>query len=633
MTKDTHLIFFHILDDSKELPSSNSKGLGAILNRLTTQQAPAPPPPPPPPTNQEPEKFNEINHWSLLADNMQASSLSSFEPIESYLSQDLLRVTAQNKEDAAQLLVIENRPAKDAFEVARHMVMCWVNAGYSYDQLFNVVQCTNAEDILPPRDPSDSTRFFIGPKKPGDKKDFLAYKFINQFKKMNRTMNARQIDYVVWRSLLYVMRGCDKKLPNQHASASGGGQYKVSYNYLPPGLREMENATKYKQTADESADFSHFAVTTVDSVSKEDLPSNIELSEDPMNIIIDPKGIHANQNKEIVPRRKYFVGSVSIEYILYKGKMEVYEISLFCQDMTSIELFVVPEALKNDPAVLEALGFTLNKNLNKYFYVQTGTGCVLATNMKKAVEKLTEFLESKRNAANENQNNGLILLCKNQNYLSALMHVLNVNQDLTLNTIKGFGLLDSVCNVGEIQINMVGNGVCLSATVVTGGSRSEEILAKSKSEILFKALEAGLQVCNPGYETFVQPHCFPVDGSKVKILKTKMKNLDAFYDLELFLAAELKSHQVEVYLEGLYANEVKDLRHKSDIVAHKFCQILVNLNLDVEILQAKYAQSGLFTINPDLILDQMDQAHRLKVLNQTRACIDFVRKYFRSSVQ
>ena len=33
----------------------------------------------------------------MLADNMQSSSLRSFENIESYLSQDLLRVTAQNK--------------------------------------------------------------------------------------------------------------------------------------------------------------------------------------------------------------------------------------------------------------------------------------------------------------------------------------------------------------------------------------------------------------------------------------------------------------------------------------------------------------------------------------------------------
>ena len=73
---------------------------------------------------------------------------------------------------------------------------------------------------------------------------------------------------------------------------------------------------------------------------------------------------------------------------------------------------------------------------------------------------------------------------------------------------------------------MVGNGVCFS-TAVTTGTRTEEILAKTKPEILFKALESGLQTGNPGYEDFVQPHCFPVDGSKVKQLKSRSKNLES----------------------------------------------------------------------------------------------------------
>ena len=54
-------------------------------------------------------------------------------------------------------------------------------------------------------------------------------------------MNSRQIDYAVWKSLVYVMRGCEKIV-----NTTSGSGYKVSYNYLPPGLREMEAATKYK---------------------------------------------------------------------------------------------------------------------------------------------------------------------------------------------------------------------------------------------------------------------------------------------------------------------------------------------------------------------------------------------------
>ena len=66
------------------------------MDRLAASTSQPPPPPPglPPP---EPAVSEEINHWSMLADNMQSSSLRSFENIESYLSQDLLRVTTQNK--------------------------------------------------------------------------------------------------------------------------------------------------------------------------------------------------------------------------------------------------------------------------------------------------------------------------------------------------------------------------------------------------------------------------------------------------------------------------------------------------------------------------------------------------------
>ena len=100
------------------------------------------------------------------------------------------------------------------------------------------------------------------------------------------------------------------------------------------------------------------------------------------------------------------------------------------------------------------------------------------------------------------------------------------------------------------------------------------------------------------------------------------------YDLDMFISAELKLNKVEVYLEGIYAIDHKDLRHKCDIVAHKFCQALVDLNLDLSTLRQKFS-TALFNINPDLILNQMEKHQRLKVINQTRACIDFVHQYFR----
>ena len=68
----------------------------------------------------------------------------------------------------------------------------------------------------------------------------------------------------------------------------------------------------------------------------------------------------------MLPRRNYFLASVHIEFIMFKGKQEVYEINLFCQDQSSLELIVVPEAIKNDTSTLDALGFTWNRNLNRY---------------------------------------------------------------------------------------------------------------------------------------------------------------------------------------------------------------------------------------------------------------------------
>jgi hypothetical protein len=81
------------------------RGLAGVLERLQTSN-----PPPPPPMAERPD--SQINHWSMLADNIQANNLNSFEKLEGYLSQDLLRVTSQNKEDGIALLLVNRRPTK-----------------------------------------------------------------------------------------------------------------------------------------------------------------------------------------------------------------------------------------------------------------------------------------------------------------------------------------------------------------------------------------------------------------------------------------------------------------------------------------------------------------------------------------
>ena len=55
------------------------------------------------------------------------------------------------------------------------------------------------------------------------------------------------------------------------------------------------------------------------SIKISDLPPNIELSEDPMNIIIDPQGLRTAAKGETMPRRKYFFAAVHIEFMIFKG--------------------------------------------------------------------------------------------------------------------------------------------------------------------------------------------------------------------------------------------------------------------------------------------------------------------------
>ena len=333
----------------EETSEVKSRGIGAVLDRIQASALSAAPPPPPP--QELPQQ--EINHWSMLADNIQASSLTSFEKLESYLSQDLLRLSSNSLEQAQDLLKISNRPAKDAFEVARHMVMCWVNTGYSFPQLWSKVNQSNVEDILPPRDPNDTSGFNILEGAKNEK--YLASKFVHQLKRLNKSMNDKQVDYVVWKTLLYVMRGCGKVVQQNNVKG-----FKVSYNYLPPGLRELEAGNKYSKDSTEVF-----------------MDNPQDLSEDPLNIIIDPYATVKSKAKfsskgqaEVMPRRKYFIAAVHLEWIMFKGKPEIYEIGIHCQDMSKLELVIIPEALKVDQASLEALGFTLNRYLDILTFTQ-----------------------------------------------------------------------------------------------------------------------------------------------------------------------------------------------------------------------------------------------------------------------
>jgi hypothetical protein len=69
---------------------------------------------------------------------------------------------------------------------------------------------------------------------------------------------------------------------------------------------------------------------------------------------------------------------------------------------------------------------------------------------QKGLEKFSEFLEEKRNSStSENQNNGLVLLFRGEEELSVMLAAWQAtgHNDLMLDTVKGFGCLDTYMEV------------------------------------------------------------------------------------------------------------------------------------------------------------------------------------------
>ena len=52
------------------------------------------------------------------------------------------------------------------------------------------------------------------------------------------------------------------------------------------------------------------------------------------------------------------------------------------------------------------------------------TGCVNAVYASTAIDKMVAYFESKRNAVNENQNNGLIMLTEDEEQLSIFLDII-----------------------------------------------------------------------------------------------------------------------------------------------------------------------------------------------------------------
>ena len=162
-----------------------------------------------------------------------------------------------------------------------------------------------------------------------------------------------------------------------------------------------------------------------------------------------------------LPNRKYIIGSVFIEWeCIEGGRPEVFEISVYFPNMESLTLYLVTKTMQGHPELLKQNGFVIDPDLpNKYYFVQKGLGCSDAMFFREAIDKMVEYLEAKRNAKGENQNNGLILLFRGYEELAVLVRSLEWagHHDVLLGKVYDEHLRRRMSDGKRLQLKGVGD--------------------------------------------------------------------------------------------------------------------------------------------------------------------------------
>ena len=123
------------------------------------------------------------------------------------------------------------------------------------------------------------------------------------------------------------------------------------------GLRELENSVKSSNE------------TSVAKSADDDDDDKMEyLSSDPLNRIIDP--VAGSHRPGELPNRKYLLGSVHLDWVVINGRPEIFEISVYVTDMTSLDLYIVTDGLQKHQDTLEHLNFVSNPDRHEFYYVQ-----------------------------------------------------------------------------------------------------------------------------------------------------------------------------------------------------------------------------------------------------------------------
>lgn len=570
------------------------------------------------------------NPWSYVWDRHQAENFKSLADMKNFIAKDLLR-TGDDK--LARKTTV--------FETAQEMMACLVIAGYSRNSLTHQVMQTDSGDILPPKE------LFGVDKNDRASKKYLFDIILDRLNRMRKSMPVLsdfQLEYCVRKCLVYLMRGCDK-MPQPPQNPPGCN---VVYNYLPPGLREIENGLKKEgdggtngKASDGDGSGSYVEEGLTPKVNGELAPEEKE-STDPLNSILrpGPSSSTAGATKpDEMPSRKYLVGCFHTEWVVIKGKAQVYEISVFMSDMSSITVYTLTEDLKKRTDILENLGFVANPDRNEFYYVQVGVGCFKAVNSNKAVEQLAEFLDKKRNySTSENKNNGLVLVCYNEEELSVIVKLIEQfgHKNILLESVKGFGCLENYFNRNKSKrlsysgpkLNMNDDGHFYHSEVQKN-LKISHLVSKSKAEGLYNALELFLDG-SVTFKNFIHPYCYPSFSPKMEKVKKLLRQTEEMFPLEVFMASELRAQRTNLVLEGVFQPLLgRDLRDKCTVVSSRVCRVLVEAGFDKSTLAKCCKKDPEFTINSSVILDQMSMTQRLNVMDQTMRCIRIIMNYFR----
>ena len=127
-----------------------------------------------------------------------------------------------------------------------------------------------------------------------------------------------------------------------------------------------------------------------------------------------------------IPKRKYIIGSVFIEWeCIEGGRPEVFEISVHFPNMGSLSLHIVTKTMQGHPDLLKENSFVIDPDFsNKFYFVHKGSGFSEAMTFRDAIDTMVNYLEGKRMAKGENENNGIILLFRGFEELGVIVRAL-----------------------------------------------------------------------------------------------------------------------------------------------------------------------------------------------------------------